>query len=156
MKKPLPPSQYDVETAERDMYANGDIKALAALLDVDQSYISKQLNADDPEHKSPFYVFVRRLYYADQNREELGDGYVSLLLRLRSRWLGRQGGAIPPEVAASMFAFLQAKIAELPYGAQMKYLDECYLTLDKFKQGLHFNDIDDSELEDNVQSIKRK
>lgn len=156
MTRPLPPIQSQVEKAERDLYANGDIVAVASLEDVSESLISRQLNQDEPQHRSPFYVFLRRLYYADQNREELGDGYVSLLLRYRSRWLGRQGGAIPPEVAASMFAFLQAKIAELPYGAQMKYLDECYLTLDKFKQGLHFNDIDDSELEDNVQSIKRK
>lgn len=156
-RKVLPPIQREVEKAERDLYENGDIVAVATLEDVSESLVSRQLNQDEPQHRSPFYVFLRRLYYADQNREELGDGYIALLLRYRGRWLNRQDSdAIPSEVPASMFSFLKAAVEQLPYTVQMKYLDEAYLTLDKFKRGLQMDGIEDSEPNDNVKHINRK
>lgn len=147
-RKPLPPIQKEVEKAERDLYENGDIVAVATLEDVSESFVSRQLNQEEPQHRSPFYVFLRRLYYADQNREELGDGYVTLLLTLRARWLSREEGRdIPKEVPASMFAFLQAALQKLPYDTQMNLLNKTYIEIDKHKR---------SDLDDKVKDIKAR
>lgn len=158
MSRPLPPTQRDVETAQRDLFLNGDMKAVAAHLDVDRSYVSRLLSPDDPEHRSPFYALLRWIYACDMQREELGDGHIVLLSRFRSRWLPQQenAGQVPPEVSSSMFSFLQAAIEQLPYAVQMKYLDEAYLTLDKFKRGLQMDGIENSGLDDKVKDIKAR
>lgn len=146
--KHLPPSQREVESQERDLFANGDIKALAALLDVDQSLISKQLNENEPEHKSPFYVYIRRLYFADQHRPELGDGYVALAAHLRNGWRGTrepeqvQVVELARGVNESMFELLRAQILSLPYGDQLRAVDKAMSLLDQFKNSLHFENLD--------------
>lgn len=158
MPRALPPIQSEIEAAQRDLFQTGDIKAVAAHMDVDPSYIGHLLSRDKPENKSPLYVFERWLYYCDQARPELGDGQITLLLTHRSRWLPAQknGEQVPPEVPATMFSFLKAAVEQLPYTVQMKYLDEAYLTLDKFKRGLQMDGIEDSEPNDNVKHINRK
>lgn len=151
MTRALPPIQSEIEDAQRDFFKRNDIKAVAAHLDVDQSYVSKLLDPDDPQHRSPLYVFERFIYACDMERIELGDAHVVKFLTDRSGWTPRQDSdAIPPEIPASMFQFLQAAVAKLPQDVQMRYLDAAFVEYDRFKRG------ETSELEDNVQSIKRK
>lgn len=157
MPKALPPIQAEIEAAQRDLFQTGDIKAVAAHLDVDQSYVGHLLSRDKPENKSPLYVFARWLWSCDQTRTDLGDAQIALLLTRRARWLPAQNGEqVPPEVPATMFSYLKAAVEQLPYAVQMKYLDEAYLTLDKFKRGLQMDGLEDSEPNDNVKHINRK
>lgn len=157
MPKPLPPIQSQIEVAQRDLFQTGDIKAVAAHLDVDQSYVGHLLSRDKPDNKSPLYIFERWLWCCDQARTDLGDAHIAMLLTHRARWLPiEENERIPQEVPASMFAFLQAAIAKLPYTEQMQFLDKTYLEIDKFKRGLQFDDLADSEPDENVENINRK
>lgn len=149
MTKQLPPDQEEIERAQRDLFKSGDIKAVARCLDVDPSYVGKCLNPENPDHKGPLYTFVRWLWACDQQRENLGDDHLALVTKIRNACLGKRTNGdsvqLTKSVTDSLCSLIQAEMDDLPMTERMAFLERITLDVEKFKDGLRFKDLADSE-----------
>lgn len=156
MTQALPPSQEEVERAQRDLFQSGDMKAVARYLDVDPSHISRTLNPEEPEHKSALYAAVRWLWACDQVREGLGDGHLTLISKLRNGYLGKRTNGDPVRlhqaVSTSLYGYIQATMSDLPITERMAYLADAKRTIEKFENGLMFDD-HDSPAQNRLRSV---
>lgn len=139
MARPLPPTRREIEALEHDLYKRGDITSVARLKGIDPSYVSKQLNPDEEDHKGAFYPYILHLWYVDHSTDGLGDGYQDLTARLRNGWRGngqpekQHVVRLAKAVNGNMWALVEAQAADLPEGELMVFIDKTMRELDDFK-----------------------
>lgn len=150
MTRALPPTRSEIEALERGLYGHGDITSVARLKGIDPSYLSKQLNPDEPDHKGTFYPHVLHLWYCDHSTDNVGDGYRELTETLRTGWRGTREPdkaevvTLVRAVNDSMIDLLNAQILGLPYTERMIYVDKAMRLLDAHKRDMQLNDIEDA------------
>lgn len=150
MARPLPPTRREIEALERGLFEHGDITSVARLKGDDPSYLSKQLNPEEVDHKGPFFPFILHLWYVDHSTDGVGDRYRALIDRLRNEWRGTKEPdkaevvTLVRAVNDSMIDLLNAQIIGLPYADRMIYVDKALRLLDDHKRDLQLNDIENS------------
>jgi hypothetical protein len=148
-----PPLQREVEQELHRHFNHDDFETMAGYLGYRTGdYLSKLYNPGNPEKPATLFKGLKEIFAAKETRYELALNLYKTfdLFARKILFNGDKGKAVglkDPQFRDSIFKFIGVELDTLPNTQKLKAVQDLRLELEKYEQGLRFNDVEDSEVE---------